>query len=477
MPLPLPRRVVRRFVPLVLVAAAAAVLPATLASGDDGAWDLAHPFASPATTNLLGAAARGVVVDVVEDTAVTALGIDAGFTDATTLSVEVRTVVGATAGEVVARGSVPVTGGGDVEFHDVPLTEPFTFVANQRYDVRFQLPGGWGTGPNHLRYQAWDNARLLPDRAFAVGPFVVLDGLGGFSTYGYAYTNLPHVRIVGAAADAEPPIVDVRVAAGDTASDNGWYNAAAGDTDGVAIDVVVGDDSGVATLRCTDHGRVVLDVTDRPAATVVLGDGIHSVACTATDTHGNVGGTDTPLEVRVDQTAPVLVPRVNPNPVIEGQPAVAVAEASDALGVADAGCAEVTTRVPGRYAVPCHAEDLAGNRTMAVAEYDVLYAFEGFFAPVRMAGENRAKAGSTVPLKFSLDGFRGLDVLADGSPEVRVCDAGGPAVAAAGKLSYDGDGDTYVFGWRTDRGWAGRCYEITVRLDDDSAKSVRFTLT
>jgi hypothetical protein len=112
-----------------------------------------------------------------------------------------------------------------------------------------------------------------------------------------------------------------------------------------------------------------------------------------------------------------------------------------------------------------------------VAAYDVVYAFDGFFAPVRMTGENRAKAGSTVPLKFSLDGFRGLDVLAAGSPEVRACDAGGLAVAGAGKLSYDGDSDTYLFGWRTDRRWAGGCYEVTVRLDDGSAKSVRFTMT
>ena len=475
MPLPYPRRVARRFVPLVLVAAVAAVLPATLASGDDGAWDLAHPTVAPEPLNPLGSAPRGVLVAVTEDTPVTALGVDASFGTDTTLTVEIRPATGATFGEVVAAGSAAVAGGGDVEFHDVTLAAPYTLAAGQRYDVRFQVAGGWGTGGNRLMSQAWNNDRLLLDRAFSVGPITVIDGMGGFVSYGAAYATLPHVRFVGVAADAVAPTVEVRVAAGDNATDDAWYNAASSGTDGVALEIVTSDESGISRIRCTDGGRVVFDEADVPAATLVVYDGFHSVACTATDGHGNVGATDVPLVARVDQKAPVLVSRVDPNPVIEGQVAVAVIEARDEIGVADASCGDVTTRVPGRHAVPCHADDLAGNRTTAVAEYDVLYSFDGFFAPVRMGGDNRAKAGSTVPLKFSLDGFRGLDVLAEGSPEVRVCDASGPAVPAAGKLSYDGDADTYVFGWRTDKAWSG-CYEVTVRLDDGSAKSVRFTL-
>ena len=44
-------------------------------------------------------------------------------------------------------------------------------------------------------------------------------------------------------------------------------------------------------------------------------------------------------------------------------------------------------------------------------------------------------------------------------------------------LSYDGDDDLYVYAWKTDRAWAGGCYEVSVRLADGGAKSVRFSMT
>jgi len=106
-----------------------------------------------------------------------------------------------------------------------------------------------------------------------------------------------------------------------------------------------------------------------------------------------------------------------------------------------------------------------------------VHAFDGFFSPVRMDGANRARAGSSVPLKFSIGEYDGLDILAAGSPSVAVCDATGAGSAAAGRLSYDADADLYVYVWKTDRAWAGSCREVTVRLDDGSAKSVRFTMT
>lgn len=474
--MPFPRRLARRVAQLAPLAVVVAVLPATIASGDDGSWDLAHPSATVASTTTVGAA-PGVVFDVLQETPVTVAGIEARFAADGILTVEVRLVEGAAPGDVVASASAAVTGGGDVRFHDVPLA--FTFAPGQRYDVRFQLAGGWGFGPNRLAYQAFNNS-LLDTRvppAFVEGPLRVLDGGGGFASYAYSEAKFPHVHFVGAAVDADPPAVEVRVAAGEDVADSGWFNAASSGTDGVTVEVVATDDSPIAWLRCTDHGRVVLDVAAQAAATVELGDGFHSVTCTAEDVHGNTGSTSDPLVVRVDQTPPVLAPRVQPNPVYEGESAVAVPDAADALGVADEWCGAVTTREPGRHTVPCYADDRAGNRASAVAEYEVRYAFDGFFAPVRMGADNRVKAGATVPLKFSLDGFRGLDVLADGSPEVTRCDTGAGVGPAAGKLSYDGDDDLYVYVWKTDRAWAGGCYEVSVRLADGGAKSVRFSMT
>ena len=45
------------------------------------------------------------------------------------------------------------------------------------------------------------------------------------------------------------------------------------------------------------------------------------------------------------------------------------------------------------------------------------YDFTGFFPPIaNLPALNAVKAGSAVPIKFSLDGNQGLDVILDGSP-------------------------------------------------------------
>ena len=53
------------------------------------------------------------------------------------------------------------------------------------------------------------------------------------------------------------------------------------------------------------------------------------------------------------------------------------------------------------------------------------YAFDGFFAPIDDDAVNVLKAGQGVPVKFSLGGDQGLDILAEGSPSSRpvACDA------------------------------------------------------
>ena len=60
--------------------------------------------------------------------------------------------------------------------------------------------------------------------------------------------------------------------------------------------------------------------------------------------------------------------------------------------------------------------DNAGNESVAVdCAYSVVYDFDGFYRPVDMnSSSNSVKAGSAVPIKFSLDGDQGLDILAAG---------------------------------------------------------------
>lgn len=101
--------------------------------------------------------------------------------------------------------------------------------------------------------------------------------------------------------------------------------------------------------------------------------------------------------------------------------------------------------------------------------------FDGFGRPIDGGAVTEARAGSAVPVKFSLGGYRGLDIFAAGSPSsVQIpCSAAstlidGEAVETAGAsgLKYDADTEQYTFVWKTDRAWAGTCRRLTLRLTD-----------
>jgi hypothetical protein len=93
-----------------------------------------------------------------------------------------------------------------------------------------------------------------------------------------------------------------------------------------------------------------------------------------------------------------------------------------------------------------------------------------------------AAAGSTIPLRFTLGGDRGLSILASGSPSSRRIDcqtrqplgAATPAeTPGASRLDYRGG--AYRFNWKTAKAWAGTCRELTLALDDGSEHVASFT--
>jgi hypothetical protein len=112
------------------------------------------------------------------------------------------------------------------------------------------------------------------------------------------------------------------------------------------------------------------------------------------------------------------------------------------------------------------------------------FAFSGFLAPV--VGPplvNIARAGRAIPVKFSLSGDRGLDILVAGSPSVRqvACDLGqngsdveATETAGDSRLSYDAARDEYTYVWSTDRAWAGTCRDLALSFTDGSAHTAQF---
>lgn len=150
----------------------------------------------------------------------------------------------------------------------------------------------------------------------------------------------------------------------------------------------------------------------------------------------------------------------------------------------------------GRYA-GCGGLDYVGDtdevkvfgRALTAAEVaaEFRYAFRGFFSPVNNAPTvNVAKAGSAIPVKFSLDGFQGLGIIIAGSPSSqRVnCSTSSPidaieetATAGMSSLSYDAAQDQYSYVWKTEKAWSASCRQLVVTLDDGSVHAANFSFT
>jgi alpha-tubulin suppressor-like RCC1 family protein len=113
-----------------------------------------------------------------------------------------------------------------------------------------------------------------------------------------------------------------------------------------------------------------------------------------------------------------------------------------------------------------------------------VYDFQGFFPPVSPdPALNAVKAGSVVPLKFSLGGDEGLQVIEAGYPASGLlsCTTMEPsedlqATQAAGKsgLSYDATSGQYTYAWKTEKDWSGTCRYLSLRLVDGTEHRAAF---
>lgn len=151
--------------------------------------------------------------------------------------------------------------------------------------------------------------------------------------------------------------------------------------------------------------------------------------------------------------------------------------------------ASVPTDTPGTFTFAVDAQDEVGNPSRAVVTYTVrarTFTFTGFFSPVDNAPVfNQVKAGSAVPVKFSLGGDHGLSVFAAGFPRVdRVaCGTGAIAdeveefVTAGGSgLHYDPLTERYTFIWKTQKEMAGSCWQLTLQFTDGTTASALFKM-
>ncbi|MER7959985.1 PxKF domain-containing protein [Streptomyces sp. NPDC096030] len=134
----------------------------------------------------------------------------------------------------------------------------------------------------------------------------------------------------------------------------------------------------------------------------------------------------------------------------------------------DGGAAPVATR--------------SGNGQVTITYEAATYAFSGFFAPVdNPPVVNEVNAGRTVPVKFSLGGDQGLDILAPNSPSSQqvTCNSSAPVdvvetTTSQSGLTYNAATGEYQYNWKTQKAWSGTCRVFTLTLDDGTVHTLNF---
>jgi hypothetical protein len=224
--------------------------------------------------------------------------------------------------------------------------------------------------------------------------------------------------------------------------------------------------------------------------------GTTTVICGAADASGNVA-VPTSFTVKVeDTTAPHITQLATINaPATSGSQANVTfpqVVATDAVGVESLVCKDTGNRTftagqaypfnAGDTEVACTAHDAAGNSDVMKFLVHVSYSFNGFFQPVDNAAVNTVKAGSAIPVKFSLGGNQGLAIFAVNSPAsiaTAQCDGSTTdevevtVTAGNSSLSYDAGANQYNYVWKTEKNWIG-CRQLRMTLKDGSVRTAMF---
>lgn len=213
---------------------------------------------------------------------------------------------------------------------------------------------------------------------------------------------------------------------------------------------------------------------------------------TATDASGRTAS-DAQVITVADATAPVISCPANivvhlppDSPAVSMPVNFAAPTATDNCGTP----AVAVSRAPGSVfpagttTVTATADDGRGNTSSCSFTVTVLYNFEGFFAPVgNLPTFNQVNAGRAIPVKFSLDGNKGLGIFAADHPASQQinCNSSAPVSelvetlsAGGSSLSYDASSDRYNYVWKTESAWAGTCRQLVVKLNDGSTHTALF---
>lgn len=345
-------------------------------------------------------------------------------------------VTGVTGGVSYEIGSVPTAVCAVVDAEDGNITFPATLTALTGPLASF----GLGTQTASCSYT--DGGGLTASAA---------------ETYGIVDTIAPSIAFVNTTP---------------AANGNGWNNS----------DVTV-------NWSCSDSGSGAVAAS---ISQTLSSEGANQSATGTCEDHAGNLASDTQSGINIDKTAPAVAVTgvTNGASYILGSVPAAGCSTTDALsGVAATASLNLSGGPVGSITAACSgATDIADNASASsTATYSVIYSWSGFLKPVdNLPTLNQAKAGSAIPVKFSLAGNQGLSIFMAGYPASQKINCDSAAAvdtieetvnAGSSSLSYDATADQYNYVWKTDKAWGGTCRQLTVRLIDGTTYSAIFKFT
>ncbi|HEX6952635.1 MAG TPA: PxKF domain-containing protein [Gaiellaceae bacterium] len=148
--------------------------------------------------------------------------------------------------------------------------------------------------------------------------------------------------------------------------------------------------------------------------------------------------------------------------------------AAQCVGTVPSG-SPLDTSTPGLHTFVVQAFDADGNVVATLQrQYAVDFNFGGFFQPVdNLPALNVTKAGSAIPVKFSLGGDQGLNIFYNSTypaSQPISCSNSAPldtiettVTAGQSSLSYDSGSGVYTYIWKTNAAWANTCRALVIR--------------
>ena len=231
-----------------------------------------------------------------------------------------------------------------------------------------------------------------------------------------------------------------------------------------------------------------------PSQTVSTEGAAQSVSGTVFDKAGN-SASATVASINVDKTAPVVSVSgvTNGGTYVEGGYS-ASCSTSDALsGVATSATVSTAGGPTGSVTLTCTgATDRAGNAQAAPVSVQITvtpaggggtgFQFGGFLPPVAGNGAvNDVFPGQPVLVRFSLGGYRGMNIFTSGYPASAASNCSGIFTSGLDKINwpwgaplwYSPRSDTYSFFWFTSPWWQG-CRTLVLKFSDGSTQVAYF---